>query len=64
MLFLGQNFNQKRKIFIYFKKINKIKLIILKEFRSVLLCLYVADPATFVASNSDLGTLFPLRTVC
>ena len=28
----------------------------------VLLCLYVADPATFLASNSVLGPHFPLRT--
>ena len=27
----------------------------------VLLCLYVADPATFLASNSVLGPYFPLR---
>ena len=27
----------------------------------VLLCLYVADPATFLASNSVLGLYFPLR---
>ena len=28
------------------------------HFHNVLLCLYVADPATFLASNSVLGTLF------
>ena len=38
------NFNQKRKILI--------------KFHAVLLCLYVADPANFLASNSVLGTLF------
>ena len=31
---------------------------------TVLLCLYVADPATFLASNSALGPYFPLRTSC
>ena len=29
------------------------------QFHTVLLCLYVADPATFLALNSILGTLFP-----
>ena len=29
---------------------------------SVLLCLYVADPATFVVSNTVLGPCCPLRT--
>ena len=33
-------------------------------FYTVLLCLYVADPATFLASNSVLGPYVPLRTVC
>ena len=28
------------------------------QFHAVLRCLYVADPATFLASNSVLGTLF------
>ena len=28
------------------------------QFHTVSLCLYVADPATFLASNSVLGTLF------
>ena len=31
---------------------------------TVLLCLYVADPATFLASNSVLGSLFYLRSTC
>ena len=30
----------------------------------LLICLYVADPATFVPSNSVLGTYYPLRTAC
>ena len=29
---------------------------------TVRLCLYVADPATFLASNSVLGPYCPLRT--
>ena len=32
------------------------------QFHTVLLCLYVADPATFLASNSVWGPYFPLRT--
>ena len=28
------------------------------QFHNVLLCLYVADPAIFLASNNVLGTLF------
>ena len=28
------------------------------QFHTVLLCLHVADPATFLSSNSILGTLF------
>ena len=34
------------------------------QFHTVLLCLYVADPATVLASNSDLGPCFPLRSPC
>ena len=33
-------------------------------FYAVLLCLYVADPATFLTSNRVLGPYFPLRTAC
>ena len=32
------------------------------QLHTVLLCLYVADPATFPASNSVLGPYFPLST--
>ena len=31
---------------------------------TVLLCVYVADPATFLASNSVLGPYSPLKTAC
>ena len=34
------------------------------QFHTVWLCLYVADPATFLASNSAPGPYCPLRTAC
>ena len=47
----------------WMKRINKL---ILKSniIYTVLLCLHVADPATFLASDSVLGPDFPLRTTC
>ena len=32
--------------------------------QNFILCLHVADPATFLASNSVLGPYFPLRAAC
>ena len=37
---------------------NKLTLKRTPQFNTVLLCLYVADPATFLASESILGALF------
>ena len=66
-----RSFDQKRTICFTseHKWINKLSLFSrlnkqtdLKGQHTVLLCLYVADPATCLASNSVLGTLFPTKT--
>ena len=57
-----RDFNQKRQIFI--DLIDWIQLTLNDNTISYcLLCLYVADPATFLVSNSVLGPYFPLKTV-
>ena len=38
-----------------------LSVFMLDTIQTVLLCLYVADPATFRASSSVLGPYFPLR---
>ena len=48
---------QRERSFFMSKQTNN-KLETTTQFHAVLLCLYVADPATFLASNSVMGTLF------
>ena len=56
--FFGGHFNQRRKTILYFYKGQHNFILCL------LICLYVADPATFLALNSVLDLIFPLGTAC
>ena len=50
-------------MFLWLNKLNKqTDFKRTTQFHTVLLCLYVADPATFLASNSVLGTLFSFES--
>ena len=57
----GKNLTQKIEIFIT-QQINWPWRT--TQFHTVLLCLYLADPATFLASNSVVGPHFLLRRAC
>ena len=61
---LGRHFNQKRKMFssFFLLSLNELNEQTdnrrTTQFHTVLLCLYLADPATFLASNYVPGALF------